>query len=165
MNDEEAFLALASAAEPAPVGDAARLKWRAALDAEPFLPFCGELGRHFDIAPDEMRALLRRIDDPAYWIRGIPPMQGYLDFRPGPSLRHLHGGFARMLGGMSIQTHRHVDRELTFVVAGALRDDQDREYRPGDFLDMPQDSVHRIHVPEGGNAIVALLNGRIEMVG
>lgn len=164
MKDEDAFLALAAAAEPMPVGTSARERFRSALAAEPYLPFSAELGRAFELESEAMRALLRRIDDPAHWIPGASPMQGYLDFQPGPSLRPLHAGFARMLGGMRIQTHRHVDRELTFVLSGLLLDDAGREYRPGSALDMPRGSVHGIRVPEGTEAVVALLSGRIEML-
>ncbi|HVU04335.1 MAG TPA: cupin domain-containing protein [Polyangiaceae bacterium] len=163
MTDEELFLALADAAEPLPVGDAAKLRLRAALDADPYLPFSSELARHFDLPAEDVRALLRKIDDPEFWIRDVSPMHGHLDFTPGPSLRPLHGGFARMLSGMRIQKHRHVHRELTYVLSGTLSDGE-REYGPGEFIDMPEGSVHEVVVPEGKEALVALLSGRIHLL-
>lgn len=165
MKEEElAFLALAAASEPNPVGADARARFRAALDVDRHLPFCAELARYFALEANVMRGLLRRIDDPAFWIRGASPMEGYLDFQPGPSLRPLRGGFARMLGGMRIQEHRHTDRELTFVLSGELRDGSLRAYGPGSVLDMAAGSVHSVHVAEDKEALVALLNGHIEML-
>ncbi len=164
MKDEVAFLTLAAVSDPVAVSDAARGRFRAALDAEPYLPFCAELGRHFALGADEMRGLLRKIDDPAFWVRGAAPMEGYFDFHPGESLRPLRGGFARMLGGMRIQEHRHTDRELTFVLSGELRDGSGRAYGPGSTLEMARGTVHSVHVAEGREALVALLNGHIEML-
>jgi quercetin dioxygenase-like cupin family protein len=38
-------------------------------------------------------------------------------------------------------------------------------YRPGDGLEMPAGSVHSLGVASSEPALVALLNGRIEMLG
>jgi anti-sigma factor ChrR (cupin superfamily) len=104
------------------------------------------------------------IDDPRTWVLGVPPIQGHVNFRPGPSHAPLRGGFARMSGGMRLPEHRHTDRELTFVLEGELYDGAGNGYGPGDHIDMAPGSVHSLAVPDGGEALVALLHGRIEML-
>src|SRR5512146_3570017 len=101
-----------------------------AVLAERHLPFCTELARRFELAFGDMRALLSRIDDPVAWKRGSAPIEGSMDFRPGPSLLPLRGGFVRMLGGAHLPRHRHVDPEVTIVLAGRLRDYDVRTYGP-----------------------------------
>jgi hypothetical protein len=54
---------------------------------------------------------------------------------------------------------------MTFVLAGSLRDGDGRSSGPGDPIDMPQGSIHTLGVPRGEDALVAILHGRIEMLG
>jgi mannose-6-phosphate isomerase-like protein (cupin superfamily) len=112
-----------------------------------------------------MRELLARIDDPARWIKGEPPIEGYVHFRPGARFAPRHGGFFRMLGGTGFPMHRHEEPELTFVLSGRLRDDKGELYDPGDVLDMPAGSSHALHVPDETPALVAVLGGRIAVTG
>jgi hypothetical protein len=163
--DERAFLLLASATEPVSPTALGRQRLMASVEAERYLPFCAELARWFDLAVADMRTLLARVQEPDAWLRGIPPVLGKLDFRPGPALAPLRGGFVRMQGGFDVPRHRHTDREVTFVLAGTLKDGNGRAYGPGDAIDMPQGSIHTLGVPRGEEALVAILHGRIEMLG
>jgi hypothetical protein len=164
-DDERTFLLLAGGTEPAPPALSAKDRLMAAILAERYLPFCGELARWFDLGFGDMRALLARIDDPAAWKRGVPPLEGSMDFRPGPALLPLHGGFVRMQSGMRVPPHRHVDREVTIVIAGELSDGEGRVHGPGEAVEMAVGSVHSLGVPEGKEALVAILHGRIELLG
>jgi hypothetical protein len=164
LNDARVFLALAAATVPVAVGSDARDRFLAAVEEGRYLPFLGELSAKFDIAEDAMRALLARIDEPGSWVRGVSPIQGHLNFRPGPRHAPLRGGFARMEGGMRLPHHRHTDRELTMVLEGELLDGEGRIYGPGTSIDMPPGSVHSLSIPDGKQAVVALLHGRIEML-
>jgi hypothetical protein len=164
LDERDVFLLMATAAEPVATEVQARSRFLAALEQERYLPFCRELARHFDLDESRMHALLARIDDPEAWTRGIDPIQGFLDFTPGPALLPLRGGFVRMRGGMLVRRHRHLDRELTVVLEGELVDDNARSYGPGSAIDMPAGSSHALAVPEGKDALVALLHGHIEML-
>jgi hypothetical protein len=128
-------------------------------------PFCAELSRHFALTEDEMRELLGRIDGASTWRRGAAPLEGYYNFRPGPSLLPLHGGFVRLLGGAGFPMHRHRDRELTFVLSGRLHDDAGRHYEPGSVIDMAPGSAHSLSVTDEAPAVLAVLSGAIEMLG
>lgn len=130
-----------------------------------YLPFAAELARHFDLTRERVRQLLAMIDEPGLWTPGIEPVQGFMHFAPGPALAPLHGGFVRMLSGMRFPPHRHGDRELTFVLDGELCDGNGVLYRPGDALDMSPGSVHSLAVASPAPALIALLNGHIEMLG
>jgi hypothetical protein len=164
MRDARAFLALAAAIPPVRAGSDARARFMAAMDAERYLPFLGELSTQFDLSEDAMRALLARIDEPGSWVRGVAPIQGHMNFRPGPRHAPLRGGFARMEGGMRLPYHRHTDRELTMVLEGQLVDGEGQTYEPGSSIDMPAGSAHSLWVPDDKQAVVALLHGRIEML-
>jgi hypothetical protein len=162
--DQRAFLALATALPPVQAGSEARARLFAAIDKERYLPFLGDLASKFDLAEDAMRALLLRIDDPVAWVRGAPPIQGHMNFRPGPRHAPLRGGFARMTGGMRLPHHIHTDRELTLVLEGVLVDGEGQSYGPGACIDMPSGSSHSLSIPDDEQAVVALLHGRIEML-
>lgn len=163
-DEQRAFLALATAVPPATPGSDARARLMAAIERERYLPFLRELSTKFDLPEDNMRTLLSRIDDSRAWVLGAPPIQGHLNFRPGPRHAALRGGFARMQGGMRLPHHIHTDRELTVVLEGELVDGEGRSYRPGDSIDMPPGSGHSLSVPDDKEAVVALLHGRIEML-
>lgn len=158
-----ALWAATQAAGPAPADGRARLL--DALALEPHLPFCAALAQWFALPDTDMRALLKRIADPHTWLRGIAPIDAFYDFAPGAALEPLRGGFVRLSGGARIPHHRHIDRELTFVLEGEMVDGEARRFGPGSAIDMPAGSVHSLGVPPGGHALVALLHGRLEMLG
>jgi len=130
-----------------------------------YLPFRPELAAHFDLSEERMQALLDCIDQPPRWKSGTPPLEGYLNFAPGPRLAPLHGGFLRLQGGAGFPLHRHGDRELTFVLSGHLEDDAGRRFGPGEVVDMPRASTHAIRVVHGAPAVLAVLSGGIELLG
>jgi putative transcriptional regulator len=152
---------LRSRTDPRAYDSGSRERLMAAVETERYLPFCSELARHVDLPEGEVRALLARGANPTAWTRGVLPVVGYIDFDPGPRVAPLRAGFVRLLGGARLPRHEHIDRELTFVLEGALVDDSERTYTPGSVIDMPVGSAHALSVPEGGSATVVLLHGGI----
>jgi anti-sigma factor ChrR (cupin superfamily) len=67
--------------------------------------------------------------------------------------------------GAQVSHHRHVDREVTYVLEGALRDGEGVRFGPGHAIDMPPGSEHSLHVDGEEQALVALLHGAVEMLG
>jgi hypothetical protein len=157
---------LAKTLDPVTPPERARARLMAALGGPSrYLPFCAELGRHFDLAETRMRELLACIDAAPAWKRGAAPLEGYYNFKPGAALLPLHGGFVRLLGGTGFPLHRHRDRELTFVLSGRIYDDAGRDYEPGAVIDMSPGSVHSLSVTDDAPALLAVLSGAIEMLG
>ena len=157
---------LAKTLDPVSPPDRARSRLMAELEGPArYLPFCAELGKHFELTEARVRELLALIDAPGSWKRGASPLEGYYNFKPGPSLLPLHGGFVRLLGGTGFPLHRHCDRELTFVLSGRLYDDRGLHYPPGSAIEMPPGSVHSLSVTDETPALLAVLSGAIEMLG
>jgi hypothetical protein len=160
------FGALATGLPPLSPPDDLRARLMRALDGPArYLPFCSDLAAAFDIPAAEMKSLLLAIDEPGRWTTGIEPIQGFLHFRPGSRHQGLHGGFVRMHRGMLFPLHRHRQRELTYVLEGALIDDGGVRKGPGSAFDMAAGSAHSLAVSGEGDALVALLHGGIEMLG
>jgi Cupin domain len=130
-----------------------------------YLPFCADLSRHFELPESRMRELLGCIDAASTWRRGAAPVEGSYNFRPGPALLPLHGGFVRLLGGTGFPMHRHRDRELTYVLSGSIFDHAGHHYAPGSVIEMAPGSVHSLSVTDEAPALLAVLSGAIEMLG
>jgi mannose-6-phosphate isomerase-like protein (cupin superfamily) len=164
--DAAVFGTLASSLEPlqAPADLRARLLASVTGPAK-YLPFCAELAAHFDLSGPRMKELLSQIDEPGRWTAGIEPIQGFLHFPPGARHEGLHGGFVRMRRGTLFPLHRHRQRELMYVLEGAVMDDQGRRLGPGGAFEMPAGSSHSLTVPGEDDVLIALLHGGIEMLG
>ena len=157
---------LAKTLDPVTPPFGARERLMAAIEGPlRFLPFCAELSRHFDLTEARMRELFLCIDASSTWKRGAAPLEGYYNFKPGPALLPLHGGFVRLLGGTGFPRHRHRDRELTFVMSGCIYDDAGQHFAPGSVIDMPPGSAHTLSVTDEAPALLAVLSGAIEMLG
>ncbi len=164
--DSSMWELIASTLEPvAPPPEARHRLFEALEGAGRFLPFYAELGRYFDLSRDRVKDLLSKIDDPKVWTRGLEPIQGYLHFAPGPQLTGLHGGLIRMNKGAQFARHRHVDREVTFVLEGMLRDERGVRFGPGRAIEMAPGSEHAVYVEGEGPTLIALLNGTVDMLG
>lgn len=157
---------LALAVDPIAPPPEARARLMAALEGPArYLPFCAELAGHFALPQARMRELLASIDAPGTWKLGTAPLEGHYNFRPGPELLPLHGGFVRLLAGTGFPLHRHRSRELTFVLSGRLYDDAGRRFPPGSAIAMAPGSAHSLSVTEEGPALLAVLSGGIELLG
>jgi quercetin dioxygenase-like cupin family protein len=157
---------LASSLDPiTPPPEARSRLFEAVEGAGRFLPFYADLSHYFDLTRDRVKEILSQLDDPASWTRGIEPIQGYLHFRPGPRLVALRGGLIRMNPGAHFARHRHVDREVTYVLEGALRDDSGVRFGPGEAIAMGAGTEHSLQVDGDTPALIALLNGAVDMLG
>jgi hypothetical protein len=130
-----------------------------------YLPFAADLARHFELDSARLHELLGRMADPAAWNTGIDPTIGYLHFRPGAALVPLRAGIVRMRAGARVPIHRHRDRELTYVLEGAVVDGSGQRFAPGDALLAPAGSVHALAIDSGADCVMALLHGAIEFLG
>ena len=165
-SDDPMWELMVSSLEPIAPPPEARSRLFASLEgAGRFLPFYADLGRHFDLPRARIGELLSQIDDPAAWTRGLDPLQGHLHFRPGPALPGLHGGLVRLNPGAQFALHRHVDREVTYVLEGAMRDGDGNRFGPGQSIEMAPGSEHALYVDGDEPALIALLSGAIEMLG
>ena len=146
-------LSLLASALPPRVPAAAR---RAALLAElrgreRFAPFVPEISTAFGIARDDLRVALGRIADPSAWQPGLWPDSRLLST---PALANAHTVLARLSAGARIDSHAHPFRELTYVLAGELLEDDARSLRAGELLAMPPGSQHAISVAKHSECLV-----------
>jgi putative transcriptional regulator len=109
-----------------------------------FLPFAHDLAEHFDLPLPRMQALLRDIDRTEAWQPGIMPAIAYRHFEAGPRAAGLHAGFVRLARGGRTPEHRHVTRELTYVLRGRVIDSDGRSYGPGEACAKEPGSVHAL---------------------
>lgn len=159
-----ALLSLAlDPADPAPA-DRDRLLLEVTGEGR-YLPFRAGLEHHFDLSRATASALLARLQHAEAWTAGVAPILGFLHFRPGPRLGRAHCGFVRMKRGMQIPAHRHLDRELSYVLEGLLLDEAGNQYGPGAAIEMPASSVHTLKVSPESDALIATAQGRIHLLG
>lgn len=128
-----------------------------------FGPFAASFASVFDLDEASARDLLARAGSPEGWIPGVGSTLGYLDFEPGPRLAPAHCGLVRMRARAQVPTHRHEEREITFVLAGSLIDDTGCHHGPGRVLDMPVGSTHSLRVGET-ETLVAVLLGALALI-
>jgi hypothetical protein len=110
-----------------------------------FGPFVAPLARLLHLSLETMRAILGRIEDAAFWEKGLPGLE-FAHFDPGPPLAEAgaDAGFIRFEPGSAFPRHKHlVGREITFVLEGTLVDDG-REFGPGSVIELDRDSEHAI---------------------
>ncbi len=165
-SDIEAWALLSLALDPVdpPAADRERLL-RTIAGAARYLPFRAGLEHHFDLDEAAANALLARLQIAEAWTAGVAPILGFLHFRPGPRLGRAHCGFVRMKRGMQIPAHRHLDRELSYVLEGRLFDEAGNRYGPGAAIEMQAGSVHTLSVSAEGDALIATAQGRIHLLG
>jgi hypothetical protein len=165
----DAWAALALGLAPSPPPDALRARIFASVDrAAPYRPFLPGLARCFDLADAALHELLARMDDPGAWMPGVGDTLAFLDFQPGPALARSgmagHCGITRVRGGARVPLHRHAGREVTFVLRGAIVDDEGRRCEPGEVLEMAPGSVHALRITGDPHALLAVLTSEIEIV-
>jgi quercetin dioxygenase-like cupin family protein len=149
----------------APPPDGRRRLLAAVQGSARFLPFYADLCRHFDLSRQRVAELLSKIDEPGAWTRGIEPIQGFLDFVPGPRCEALRAGLVRMNPGAQFARHRHVDREITYVLEGIMRDGEGTRFGAGQAIEMAAGSEHALLADGDTPVLLALLHGSIEMLG
>ncbi len=128
--------------EPAPT---VRARLLAALRGpERFTPFAPEVARVFALAPEDVRAALRRIDDTSAWEAGPWPASRFLRT---PALTAASALIARLPAGLRIGEHRHATRELTYILDGeVVEGGSERVHGSGALLDKAAGTEHEVTV-------------------
>lgn len=173
MNDEprimsanDAWSVLASSLEPLPPPPGARDRLLEAIDrAAPYRTLLPGVAAVFDLTERGVHELLARMHDPRAWTQGVGGMTAFLDFQAGPRLAPAHCGLARMRNGARVPQHRHRAREITFVLRGAMTDEDGHTYRAGQVLDAPAGSAHSLRVIGEPDALLAVLLAEVEIDG
>jgi quercetin dioxygenase-like cupin family protein len=117
---------------------------------ERYTPAAAEVARHFGLAPAEARAVLRKIDDKDAWIPGPWPGSQLILTE---SLLRVRAMIARLPAGTRIARHRHAQRELTYILDGALSTEQ-VNFGHGALMDMKPGSEHEIAVAPDSDCLV-----------
>lgn len=162
--DPELLAAWAEASlvsEAPPSGARARLlealggidRFRLLLDA---------LGRLTDLGAEALAAVLRQIDDDAAWIDGSAGVQ-YFHFTPGPGAPTPQAGIVRLRPGAVFPRHRHLAREVSFVLDGVLIEDG-RRHGPGAVVESAAGSEHAYAAGEGRDLLLVAMHGGIAFV-
>ena len=123
-----------------PAGVRARLLARLAC-SDRFQPFFSEVARLFDLSVDAVQALLSRIDDATAWEPGPLPFIRVIHFQSGPRMAGFDTGLARIAAGAAFPRHRHLGREVSFVLEGSVCDNGQWRHA-GEIIAWETDSVH-----------------------
>jgi hypothetical protein len=128
-----------------------------------FGALAGALGRLTDLGAEAVAALLARIDDAAAWLEAPFPGVRYFHFAPGAAAGPVEAGLVRLRPGAGFPHHRHLGRELTFVVDGLL-EDRGRVYGPGSVVESMAGTEHDYAAGPGRDLIIVSLHGGFEIV-
>lgn len=131
----------------APVAPPPEIKARllASVGAGPFERFSTRLAAIYDFTVDRAREVLGLLDRAASWDSPFPgiPITA-VHFQGGPACAGADCGFLRLAAGCTFPWHTHRGEELTFILAGALRDQDGHVYRAGEEQLMAAGSRHVI---------------------
>jgi quercetin dioxygenase-like cupin family protein len=126
-----------------------------------FAPLSAALGRATDLANDAVAALLAKIDDAAAWTDAPFPGVRYFHFRPGAAVTAVEAGLVRLAPGARFPHHKHLGREVTFVLEGLLHD-RGHVYGPGSLIELDAGSEHEYAAGPGHDLVIVSLHGGIE---
>ena len=117
----------------------------ASVGAGPFERFAARIASIYDVTVDRAREVLGLIERTASWDSPFPgiPVRG-VHFQGGPACAAADCGLLRLPAGCTFPWHTHRGEELTFILAGALRDQDGHVFRAGDEQLMPAGSRHVI---------------------
>jgi putative transcriptional regulator len=135
----------------------------ASVAEEKFAPFAIPLAKHFDLAVERVRELIKWALDPATtWTD--PPIR-FLDFDGGPRVATADVGFIRLDKGLHFPWHRHGGMEINFILEGTIKDFDGRVYGPGEVLIKEPSSEHEFWVGEEIDAFLGVVvDGQIEII-
>jgi quercetin dioxygenase-like cupin family protein len=114
-----------------------------AADPDRFASRVAGLAELFDLSEAEAKALLEGLNQAEGWEPG--PVEGFSlrHGTRGPRLEGMYTGFVRLEPGTRFPHHKHLGREVMFVLEGGFRVDQNgAEYDAGDTLEMAEGTAH-----------------------
>jgi quercetin dioxygenase-like cupin family protein len=142
--DEAAWALLVDSLEPQAPRPALRARLLATVSGpERFAPFVDPIARAFELSAGNVRDALGKVDDPGAWQVGFLPHSSIMVV---PALLGSQTVISKLDIRSRIAEHRHDQRELTFVVDGALLDGSGQKFVPGDLIDMAPDTAHQLQV-------------------
>jgi quercetin dioxygenase-like cupin family protein len=149
----ETFAATLPSVAPKPETKARLLS---SLAENRFLPFVDELSRHFDLAVDRMKQILRKIDDALAWEPGPMPGVSLIHFDGGPNAFAADTGFVRFPAGSIFPQHDHAGPELTYVLQGKFTDSDGKVYGPGDLMIKHPGESHSLKIGADEDCVIAI---------
>lgn len=161
----EAFDAMAAALPPVqPKSETKERLFQSLRGADRFLPFLDDLAGYFDLAAEKVRSLLALIDDPGAWKPG--PVGGIriIDFPGGPNAFAPDTGFVYFPAGLEFPYHQHRGPELTYVLQGAIEDEDGTVYRVGEALFKDADTPHAYRILDEEDCIIAIAQVGFDIV-
>jgi quercetin dioxygenase-like cupin family protein len=135
----------------------ARLLDAVSAPSEALAPFAARLASVFDVTVDRARCYLQSVFDADAWEDAIGDGVALVHLVGGPATAGADVGFVRLAAGGSFPHHRHDGHETTFVLAGAMRNDDGAVYRPGDQLVLPAGSEHTFEALAGDDLVFAVV--------
>lgn len=113
--------------------------------------------RMFDTDAAQAQAVLSAAQDDSAW--EICGAVSYFHFAPGATLKSVaEAGIVRLVPGACFPAHRHRGDEHGLVLRGILREDHSgKEAFPGDFVFMPQGSIHTVTCTSQESCVFAVL--------
>lgn len=116
--------------------------------------FAAPIAALIDVTVDKARELLERLGDASSWQRDLVPGLDALWVEGGPAAAACIRGFARLAAGAPFPVHRHLGRETTLVLEGAMIESSGRVVRPGESLTLDADVRHSYRAAPGGTDLL-----------
>jgi putative transcriptional regulator len=129
----------------------------ARADAFPgrYAPFYDQLLQMFDLKESALESELQRAGESHAWkASGLPGVRVF-EVAAGQSLESANTLLVRFAAGLRFPQHRHRAPERTLILEGGYRDEQGREFHPGDFDDRGADGAHAFRALSDGPCIAA----------
>lgn len=118
---------------------------------ERWTPWAASVAALLQIEEADSHKALQKIEDQAEWLPGLWPRSSILQTGALKAVRAL---IARLPPGTRIARHKHTTRELTYVLAGELLEDDRRSYGPGELADMDVGTEHELTVAGTSDCLV-----------
>lgn len=160
---QEDLTGLAVALTPVAPSPGVRSRLLASVKAEQFAPFVDELAEFCDLAVGKMRAVLSKVSDAAAWGDEVLPGLHIIHFDHGPACFGVDTGLIRLAPDTAFPKHKHLGREVNYVISGALIDEDGAVYGPGTYLERAKDDTHTIRASSDGLTMIAIHCG-MEMI-
>lgn len=111
------------------------------FSVERFRPFFADLARSFALSIEATVALLRKVDQPSSYEAAPIPGVRFFHFTPGEGCGFVEAGIVKLSQGARFPRHRHLGKEINFVLEGALIEDG-VSHGPGATVESAPGSEH-----------------------
>ena len=119
--------------------------------------FADRIARLWDLPIDVATRLVAKLEEPDIWKPWFEGIEMFL-VKPGPRYEGASCGFGRLASGARFPHHEHVGEEITFVLDGGFRNEDDgTEIWRGEELYKPAGTAHDFVVVPGQDCIAAVM--------